>query len=83
MPKFKPNTSKFRMTSPLQKRVESKAKGYNKDKGYFQGLLKATQENPNPNSYSKKDISKHTKNIHTRARQVQVLDYMKKSLTTK
>lgn len=61
----------------------SGAKGYNPDEGYFQSMLKAVQENPNPTSYSKEDRAKHTKELHTSARQKQILDYRKKSLTLK
>jgi hypothetical protein len=63
------------------KTTESEAKGYNKDEAYFQALLKATQENPEPKSHSKKHIEEHQKSLHDRARQIQILDYTKKSLT--
>tara|TARA_R100001443_G_scaffold18750_1_gene29884 strand:+ start:252 stop:518 length:267 start_codon:yes stop_codon:yes gene_type:complete len=63
------------------KKVESEAKGYNPDEGYFQALLKATQENPEPKSYSKQDRESHQKSLYSRARQIQILDYTKKSLT--
>ena len=61
----------------------SGAKGYNPDEGYFQSLLKSVQENPEPKSYSKKDRDKHRKELHISARQKQILDYRKKSLTLK
>ena len=64
-----------------KKNTESEAKGYNKDEDYFQALLKATQENPEPKSHSKKHIEEHQKSLHDRARQIQILDYTKKSLT--
>ena len=64
-----------------KKNTESEAKGYNKDEAYFQALLKATQENPEPKSHSKKHIEEHQKSLHDRARQIQILDYTKKSLT--
>jgi len=61
--------------------MASETKNYDKDEGYFQALLKATQENPEPKSYSKKDIEEHKKSLHNRAKQIQILDYTKKSLT--
>ena len=61
--------------------MASKAKKYDKDEGYFQALLKTTQENPEPKSYSKEHMEEHRKLLHNRARQIQVLDYTKKSLT--
>ena len=63
------------------KTTESEAKGYDRDKGRFQALLKATQENPEPKSYSEKHMEEHKKSLNDRARQIQVLDYTKKSLT--
>tara|TARA_R100001594_G_scaffold128823_1_gene167248 strand:- start:117 stop:374 length:258 start_codon:yes stop_codon:yes gene_type:complete len=62
---------------------KSEASGYNPDEGYFQALLKATQENPEPKSYSKEDREIHQKSLYNRARQIQILDYRKKSLTLK
>ena len=64
-----------------KKKYVSAAKGYDPDEGYFQSLLKSVQENPEPKSYSKKDRDKHRKELHTSARQKQILDYRKKSLT--
>ena len=61
----------------------SGAKGYNPDEGYFQSLLKAAQENPNPESFSEEDRAKHRKELHTSAKQKQIIDYRKKSLTLK
>ena len=90
MPKFK-KSSGFKMggysypgTSPVMKNgkeVVSEAKGYDRDKGRFQALLKATQENPEPKSYSEKHMEEHKKSLNDIARQIQVLDYTKKSLT--
>ena len=61
----------------------SGAKGYNPDEGYFQSLLKAAQESPEPKSYTKKHMSEHRKELHTSAKQKQIIDYRKKSLTLK
>ena len=61
----------------------SGAKGYNPDEGYFQSLLKAALENPNPESFSEEDRAKHRKELHTSAKQKQIIDYRKKSLTLK
>ena len=61
----------------------SAAKGYNPQEGYFQSLLKSVQENPEPESYSKKPISIHQKELYKSAKQKQIIDYRKKSLTLK
>ena len=58
-------------------------KTYDKDEAYFQAMLKATQESPNPKSNSKKDIKTHQEELHKRAKQIQILDYQKSQLTLK
>ena len=55
-------------------------KNYDPDEGYFQAMLKAVQEKPDPKSTSKKDIETHQKGLHERARQIQILDYQKSKL---
>jgi len=65
------------------KKYVSAAKGYNPQEGYFQSLLKSVQENPHPKSSSTKDISTHQKELYTSAKQKQIIDYRKKSLTLK
>jgi hypothetical protein len=62
---------------------KSEATGYDPDEGYFQALLKAVQENPEPNSYSKEDREKHQKELYQSAGQKQIIDFRKKSLTLK
>jgi|TARA_R100000808_G_C2148643_1_gene156811 hypothetical protein len=54
--------------------------GYDPDEGYFQAMLKATQENPDPKSTSKEDIKAHQASLHERARQIQIIDYRKSQL---
>ena len=71
------------MMTDKKKKYVSGAKGYNPDEGYFQSMLKAVQENPDPKSYTKKDMDQHQKELSQSARQKQILDYSKKSLTLK
>ena len=56
-------------------------KAYDKDEAYFQAMLKATQETPDPKSTSKEDIKTHQEGLHKRAKQIQILDYQKSQLT--
>jgi len=62
---------------------KSKASGYDPDEGYFQSLLKAAQENPEPKSYSEEDMKTHDKELNQSAKQKQIIDFRKKSLTLK
>ena len=71
------------MPNDKKKKYVSAAKGYNPDEGYFQSMLKSVQENPHPKSSSKEDVSEHHKELHTSAKQKQIIDYRKKSLTLK
>ena len=71
------------MANDKKKKYVSGAKGYNPDEGYFQSMLKAVQENPDPKSYTKKDMAQHQKELSQSARQKQIIDYRKKSLTLK
>ena len=66
-----------------KKKYVSAAKGYNQNEGYFQSMLKAVKENPEPKSYTKKDMAKHQKELNQSARQKQIIDFRKKSLTLK
>lgn len=66
-----------------KKKYVSAAKGYNPSEGYFKSLQKALKENPEPTSYTKKDRDKHRKDLSESAKQKQILDYRKKSLTLK
>ena len=65
------------------KTPKSEATGYDPNEGYFQSLLKAAQENPEPKSYTKKHITEHQKQLYQSAKQKQIIDYRKKSLTLK
>ena len=69
------------MPNNKKKKYVSAAKGYNPDEGYFQSMLKSVQENPDPKSYTKKDMAQHQKELSQSARQKQILDYRNKSLT--
>ncbi len=71
------------MANDKKKKYVSGAKGYNPDEGYFQSMLKAVQENPDPKSYTKKGMDQHQKELSQSARQKQIIDYRKKSLTLK
>ena len=73
----------------------SGAKGYNPEESYFKSLQKSVQENPMSDvPYSKKGpydrrtikevtSSKSNIKLHQRAKQIQIKDYRKKSLTLK
>ena len=65
--------------SPLKQKSE--AEGYDPDEEYFQSLLKAVQENPEPESYTKEHMAKHQKELYQSAKQKQIIDFRKKSLT--
>jgi len=78
------------MPNDKKKKYVSAAKGYNPDEGYFKSLLKAVQENPMSDvPYSKKGpYDRPTKKevlnspkINQSARQNQIIDFRKKSLT--
>ena len=69
----------------------SGAKGYNPKKEYeehyFQSLLETVRKNPMPKVADEFLLKQHTKSLYkkasTKARQKQILDYRKKSLTLK
>jgi hypothetical protein len=70
---------------------KSEATGYDLDEGYFQSLLKAAQENPNPGTEETAEstpsevitpstISAHHESLRSRASQIQIEEYRKKQL---
>lgn len=69
------------MLNDKKKKYVSAAKDYNPNEGYFQSMLKSVQENPDPKSYTKKDMDQHQKELSQSAKQKQILDYRNKSLT--
>ena len=82
-------------SKPKKKKYVSAAKGYNPDEGYFKSLLKAVQENPMSevpyskkgpyNRLTKKELLSKERDSKTkqRAKQIQIEDFRKKSLTLK
>tara|TARA_R110000823_G_scaffold68379_1_gene158833 strand:+ start:247 stop:483 length:237 start_codon:yes stop_codon:yes gene_type:complete len=76
------------MTTPFKLNYKNSAfpfkedkKPYDKEEAYFQSLLKAAQENPDPKGpVSKQSTKDHQKSLHERASQIQILDYQKSQL---